>query len=130
MGVSLAGCLGEVTDVSTVGAPAITFASQITLTPDAPTAGRHVSVSLSLTSHCETSLDTDVDIRVIHASGRVLFEQTWSALLFHPEEVWDLTQGFLPATDDRGQATIWVTLTDHASGKVLWEDHSATLTLQ
>jgi hypothetical protein len=127
--LGLAGCLGQVDGVDAQGT-SFAWLSRITVTPDAPTAGRHVSMDLHLTSKCTDPVHTDVALRVVHSSGRVLYVQTWVDVFFHPEEVWDLSQGFLPASDDRGTATIWVTVVNHDSGAVLWQDSSSSVTLR
>ena len=44
----------------------------------------------------------------------------WRQVTFHPEEVWNLTQGFLSRTDERGAFAVVIETRESASGKVLW----------
>ena len=125
----LTGCMGQVGELSG-GEAQYDFKALVAVLPDKPVAGRRVHVSLDLSSHSNVLLTADVVVRVVRPDASVIYEEVWSAVKFHPEEVWSLTQGFLPGTDESGELSIEVLVLHHETGQLLWKDPAAlTLTL-
>lgn len=96
------------------------FVAAVKVNPSAPVAGRVVSLNLELLSRSNTLVVVDVVLRAVRADGSVLHEQVWREVTFHPEEAWNLSQGFLSRTDEGGAFEIVVEARESASGRVLW----------
>ncbi|MBE2250680.1 MAG: hypothetical protein IAE78_14175 [Myxococcus sp.] len=96
------------------------FIAEVKVNPTAPVAGRMVNVNLELLSRSNQLVVVDVVLRAVRADGSVLHEQVWREVTFHPEEVWNLTQGFLARTDERGAFEIVVEARESTSGRTLW----------
>ncbi len=122
--LGLSACVGQ---VGSLPADLVSYewAATVQVTPDAPVAGRHVSLNVELTSHSNVTVVTDVVFRMVRDDGRVVHEEKWSQVKFHPEEVWNLTQGFVPATDDNGHLRVEVVVYEHETGAELWRNAEA-----
>ena len=96
------------------------FFAEVQVNPTAPVAGRMVNLNLELSSRSNQLVVVDVIVRAVRADGSVMHEQVWRQVTFHPEEVWNLTQGFLSRTDERGAFDVVIETRESASGKVLW----------
>lgn len=120
--VLLSGCLGA----PSVDEPArYDFSVDVRVNPSTPVAGKHLSFNLELSSHSTVPVQVDVLLRALRADGSVLHEQAWNGLRFRPEETWNLSQGFLTRTGERGAFTVVVEARD-ASGEVLWRENAAS----
>lgn len=96
------------------------FFAEVQVNPTAPVAGRMVNLNLELSSRSNQLVVVDVILRAVRADGSVMHEQVWRQVTFHPEEVWNLTQGFLSRTDERGAFDVVIETRESVSGKVLW----------
>jgi len=101
------------------------WAASIDVTPDQPVTGSHMSFQVRLISHSNAEVVTDLVLSLVLADGRVLHEEHWDGVLFHPEEVWDLTQGFVPGSSDGGKAHFEVVVRRHDDGTELWRSSDA-----
>lgn len=113
------GCLGEVSSTPEELAR-YEFIAEVSVNPTVPVPGRSVNLNLELLSRSNTLVVVDVVVRAIRQDGTVLHEQVWREVTFHPEEVWNLTQGFIARTDEKGSFAITIETREAATGKVLW----------
>jgi len=102
------------------------FFAEVKVNPTAPVAGRMVNLNLELSSRSNQLVVVDVVLRAVRADGSVMHEQVWGGVTFHPQEVWNLTQGFLARTDERGAFDVVIEARESASGKVLWSGPGPT----
>jgi hypothetical protein len=125
--LAVAGCGG------TVGAVPDDFATykfdaKVAVNPTQPLANKRVSFTLEVTSSSNRAVKTDIVLKVISAQGETMYQSNWDDVLFHENEVWNLTQGFLP--DSNAAKTAWnvqITVRDHATGDVLFDQAAARL---
>jgi hypothetical protein len=127
--VMMTGCVGEYSSTPEELAR-YEWVAQVQVNPTAPVAGRSLSFNLELTSRSNTTVVVDIVLRAHRADGTLLHEQVWSGITFHPEEVWNLTQGFLTSTSERGQAVVTVELLDAETQRSLWTGEGPTLTFR
>lgn len=117
---ALGGCVGEVSELRT-DEVAYDFVASVQVNPERPTLGRAVHLQIELTSHSNQVVVTDVWVRVVRDGTRLVYEESFRGVTFHPEEVWSLSQGYLPATDDGGAPLdIEILVRDHETGELLW----------
>jgi hypothetical protein len=127
--VLLAACAGEFTSTPEELAR-YDFFAEVKLNPTEPVAGRMVNLNLELSSRSNQVAVVDVTLRAVRADGSVMYQRVWSDVTFHPEEVWNLTQGFLSRTDESGVFDIIIETRESASGKVLWTGAGFTSTFR
>lgn len=125
--LAVAGCGGT---VGTVPDDFVTyqFDAKVAVNPTQPLANKRVSFTLEVTSTSNRSVQTDIVLKVISAAGVTMYQSTWDDVLFHENEVWNLTQGFLP--DSNAAKTAWnvqITVREHATGNVLFDQSAAKL---
>lgn len=121
--VLLTGCLGA----PMADEPArYDFSADVRVNPSTPVAGRHLTFNLELSSHSTVPVQVDVFLRAVRADGSLLHEQEWTGLHFRPEETWNLSQGFLTGTRERGPFTVVVEARDASRGEVLWREDAAS----
>jgi hypothetical protein len=119
-------------DVGTIPEDYVTYgftASVAIATPD-PTPGRQVSFTVAVTSVGNTPVHCDVILHVVSdGSGGDIYDQRWDNVLFQPQAQWDLTNGFLPATDVKSTYHLEVEVRRHDTGELLEDNKQAgTLT--
>lgn len=124
--VALSGCLGTASELPEDGAH-YDFDTTISVLTAQPQAGRQLSFNLEISSHSDTLVTVDILLRVLNPDDKIIHTETWSAVVFHPEEIWNLTQGFITASDDRGPLRIEVLVLDHETGEELWRERELTL---
>ncbi|MCU0700879.1 MAG: hypothetical protein MUC96_30600 [Myxococcaceae bacterium] len=125
----LTGCVGEYSSTPEELAR-YEWVAQVKVNPTAPVAGRQVSFNLELTSHSNTMVVVDIVLRAHRADGSLLHEQVWSGVTFRPQEVWNLTQGFITSTSERGNATVSVEVLEGSTQRSLWSAPGPTLTFR
>lgn len=96
------------------------FVADVKVNPTAPVAGRNMSLSVELVSRSNTLVVVDVVLRAIRPDGTQMHEQVWRDVKFRPEEVWNLTQGFVPRNDEKGTFSIVVEARESGTDKLLW----------
>ena len=106
------------------------FFAEVKVNPTAPVAGRMVNVNLELSSRSNQLVVVDVILRAVRADGSVMNEQVWPRVTFHPEEVWNLTQGFISRNDEKGAFTVVVETRAAGTDKVLWFGGGPSLTFR
>lgn len=115
--VLLTGCTAAVGDLPQ---DVLAFGATALMQPELPRPGQAVSVQLEVTSASNVVVLTNVEMLVEDGEGRQVGYREWKGVQFHPEEVWNLTDDFLPPTDTfAADWRVQLTLTDAASGATL-----------
>ena len=125
--LALTGCRGVASDLPS-DVVTYKFDAKVSVNPTAPQANRRVSFNLEVTSASSQSVKTDVVLKVVSEQKETMYESVWSDVLFHENEVWNLTQGFL-AESDAGRK-VWavkLTVKNHATNEILYDQSLATL---
>jgi hypothetical protein len=120
------GCRGVAGDLPT---DLITykFDGKVLVNPAQPVTNKRVSINLELTSASARSVQTDIVLKVVSKEA-TMYESTWDKVLFHENEVWNLTQGFLPDSDaNKKPWQVQIQIRDHDSGQVLYDQALARL---
>jgi hypothetical protein len=123
------GCMGEVSSTPEELAK-YDFIAEVKVNPTTPVAGRTVSLNLELLSRSNTLVVVDVVLRAIRQDGTVLHEQVWREVKFHPEEVWNLTQGFVSRNDEKGAFAITIEARESGTDKLLWTGDGPSLSFR
>ncbi len=97
LALALVGC-GPVADIHTEEV-SYKFEATVAVNPTAPQANQRVLLNLEVTSSSNRPVKTDITLTVLNAEGQVKYESLWEDVYFHENEVWNLTQGFLPDSD-------------------------------
>ncbi len=104
------------------------FDAKVAINPTQPVAKERVSFSLEVTSSSNAAVKTDIILKVVNAKNETQYESNWDNVLFHENEVWNLTQGFLPDSNAINAAwTVQIVVKDHATGEVLFDQAAAKL---
>ena len=125
--LAVAGCRGAVGELPE-DFVTYKFEAKVAVNPTQPLANKRVSFNLEVTSSSNRAVKTDIGLKVINPSGETMYQSTWDEVLFHENEVWNLTQGFLP--DSNAGKSAWdvqITVKDHATGNVLFNQSAAKL---
>lgn len=123
------GCLGEAS-ATPEELKRYEFIADVKVNPETPVAGRMVNLNVELVSHSSDLVTVDVVLRAIRTDGTQLHEQIWRDVTFHPEEVWNLTQGFISRNDEKGAFTVVVETRQAGTEKVLWFGGGPSLTFR
>jgi hypothetical protein len=127
--VTVTACVGE-TSSTPEELARYDWVAQVKANPTAPIAGRSLSFNLELTSRSNTTVVVDIALRARRTDGSLMHEQVWSGVKFRPEEVWNLTQGFITSTSERGETAVTVELLDAETQRSLWTGEGPTLTFR
>jgi hypothetical protein len=112
------GCLGEASDLPEELA---VYDFKATVGPSATEApGGSYNVSLEVTSLGNTTVETDIVLKVTRTDGTPVTERHFSRVVFHPDENWVLGESFLPGSSDRGTLNFEVIVYRHDTGEELW----------
>lgn len=125
--LALTGCRGVAGDLP---ADVITyrFDAKVAVNPTAPQANRRVNFNLEITSSSNKSVKTDVVLKVVSKENETMAEVVWTDVLFHENEVWNLTQGFLADSDaGRKPWAVKIVVTNRETNAVLFDQSIATL---
>jgi hypothetical protein len=113
----LAGCNAAVGDLPQ---DVLAFGATALMQPAVPRPGQAVSVQLEVTSASNVTVLANVELLVEDGAGRQVGYREWTGVQFHPEEVWNLTDDFLPPTDTfAADWRVQLTMTDAATGATL-----------
>jgi hypothetical protein len=123
------GCLGEAS-ATPEELKRYDFIAEVKVNPTTPVAGRMVNLNVELVSHSSDLVVVDVVLRAIRTDGTQLHEQIWRDVTFHPEEVWNLTQGFISRNDEKGAFTVVIETRAAGTDKVLWFGGGPSLTFR
>ena len=127
LSLALAGCGG---DVGSLPADSVTykFDAKVAVNPTQPVANERLTFVLEVTSASNREVKTDVVLKVVSADSETMYESKWDEVLFHENEVWNLTQGFLPDSNAAKKAwTVQIVVKDHVTGEVLYDQAAAKL---
>lgn len=104
------------------------FDATVLVNPTQPQVNQRVSFTLEVTSDSSVSVKTDIELTVISKEGETMYESTWNEVLFHENEVWNLSQGFLADSDAaRKPWAVNLLVRNHASRAILFNQSIATL---
>ena len=112
------GCVGEASDLPEELAVYDFTATVGPSTTETP--GGSYNVSLEVTSLGNTTVETDIVLKVTRADGTPVTERHFKQVVFHPDENWVLGESFLPGSNDRGPLTFEVIVYRHDTGEELW----------
>lgn len=113
----LAGCSGTVGELPN---DVFAFGATAQMRPEVPRPGQSVSVQLEVTSASNVEVLTNVELLVVDGDGRQVGYREWKGVKFRPEEVWNLTDAFLPSTNSFGADwRVQLTVSDAATGAQL-----------
>jgi hypothetical protein len=125
----LGGCLGEAAATPEELAR-YEFVADVKVNPSTPIAGRQVSFNLELTSRSNQAVVVDVILRAVRANKTTIHEQIWRDVSFRPEEVWNLTQGFVSNTNEKGEASVVIETREAGTEKTLWMGSGPSITFK
>jgi len=126
--MTTSGCLGTASDLPDEQVR-YDFGTTVSVLTTSPSPGRRLNFNLEITSHSDVMVTVDILIRVYNPDGKIIHTDPWNEVVFHPEEIWNLTQGFVTATDDVGPLRLEILVLDHTTGEELWSQPDA-LTVQ
>lgn len=106
------------------------FVAAVRVNPTAPQPGRNVSLSVELVSRSNALVTVDVVLKAVRPDGSIMHTQVWREVKFHPEEVWNLTQGFVPRNDEKGTFAIELETLESGTDKLLWQGDGPSLTFR
>ena len=69
-----------------------------------------------------TTVNCDVVLRVVSEKGEEIYSQRWEDVRFEPDSPWNLSNGFLPATDVEKTYKLSVEVRRHGTGELLYAD--------
>ncbi len=125
--LALTGCRGE---VGALPSDFVTyrFEAKVAVNPIQPVPNSRVSFNLEVTSASSKSVKTDIVLRVVSQQNEVMYESMWNDVLFHENEVWNLTQGFLADSDAaRKPWAVKILVKNLDTNEVLFDQSIATL---
>ena len=82
------------------------FDAKVAVNPTVPMPNQRVLLNLEVTSASTRAVKTDIYLTVLNQDGKAVYESLWEDVLFHENEVWNLTQGFLPDSDAKSSWTV------------------------
>jgi hypothetical protein len=123
------GCVGEYSSTPEELAR-YEWVAEVKVNPTLPVAGRPLSFNLELTSRSNTLVVVDIALRAHRADGTLLHEQVWRGVKFHPEEVWNLTQGFITSTNEKGEAVVSLEVLETETQRSLWSGPGPSFTFR
>jgi hypothetical protein len=86
-----------------------------------PQPGRYVDFIVEVNSTGNIAVECDVIMRVLSvSSGEEIYAQRWDRVMFQPDSPWNLSNGFLPATDVEASYKLSVEVRRHATGDLLY----------
>jgi hypothetical protein len=98
----------------------VAFGATALMQPAVPRPGQAVSVQLEVTSASNVTVLANLEMLVEDGEGRQVGYREWKGVQFHPEEVWNLTDDFLPPTDTfAADWRVQLTMIDAATGATL-----------
>lgn len=99
--------------------PTYSFNAQAVVSPAVPEPGRRTQVALEVRSASSAPLTVDIEVRV-YSGSKLAYEQKWADVPTRPEEVLDVRQDFLPASDAKEKFTTDIRVTSHEDGAALF----------
>ena len=128
LALALTGCGGGVVGELPADSVSYKFDAKVAVNPTQPQANKRVNFNLEVTSSSNTSVKTDIVLKVVSKEGETMYESAWNDVLFHENEVWNLTQGFLADSDAaRKPWGVKIVVTNIATKEVLYDQTIATL---
>lgn len=98
------------------------FEASVEVATAAPQPGRRVDLVVEVRSTGNTTVNCDVVLRVVSEKGEEIYSQRWEDVRFEPDSPWNLSNGFLPATDVEKTYKLSVEVRRHGTGELLYAD--------
>jgi hypothetical protein len=103
------------------------FEAKLLVVTATPQPGRRVDFTLDLKSTGNIAVECDVIMRILAVSnGEEIYTQRWERVMFQPNSPWNLSNGFLPATDVETTYNVSIEVRRHATGDLLFSDADAS----
>jgi hypothetical protein len=126
--LALTGCGGGVAGELPADSVSYKFEAKVAVNPVAPQPNSRVNFYLEVTSASTHAVETDITLSVVSKENEVMYESVWNEVLFHENEVWNLTQGFLADSDAaRKSWAVRIVVKNRKTGEVLFNQTIATL---
>ncbi|MBS1149268.1 MAG: hypothetical protein H6Q89_966 [Myxococcaceae bacterium] len=125
--LALTGCRGQAGELPEE-VITYSFDAKVAVNPTMLQTNKRVSFNLEVTSASNRTVKTDIVLKVVSKDGETAYESIWNDVLFHENEVWNLTQGFLPASDAaRKPWSVTILVRNQETQEVLFNQSIATL---
>lgn len=125
MALGLSACGGEISDLP---GPITGFDALVSATPDKVQPGQWVRFELQMKSRFKTPVVVNLALRLVEdATNKVVFIQRWEKVHFEADEVYNITQNYLSATDTgRTPHRVELEATSVDTGEVVWTESALT----
>jgi hypothetical protein len=113
-------------DIGNIPADFSTYSFQASgeiMTAD-PQPGRLVDFNVAITSTGNTPVHCDVTLNVVAPDESQIYTQQWADVLFEPNNQWNLSNGFLPATDVEKSYSFEILVRRHDDGELMLDNKS------
>lgn len=123
--LALVGCGGEIGELPQ---PLTGFDAAVNATPYKVQPGQWVRFELQMKSRFKTPVEVNLALRLVEdATNKVVFTQRWEKVHFEADEVYNITQNYLSATDTgRTAHRVELEATAVDTGEVVWTQSAAT----
>ncbi len=121
----LPACGGEIGNIPADFSTYSFQASAQVMTTD-PEPGRRVDFNVAITSTGNTPVHCDVTLNVVAPDGSQIYTQQWADVLFEPNNEWNLSNGFLPATDVEKTYSFEILVRRHDDGALMLDAQNVT----
>lgn len=125
--LALTGCRGVASELP-ADLVSYKFEARVAVNPTTPQANRRVSFNLEVISSSTHKVKTDIILKVVSEQNETMYESIWNDVLFHENEIWNLTQGFIPDSDaGRKPWLVKILVRNIATNETLYNQSIATL---
>jgi hypothetical protein len=124
---ALFGCGGEIGAVDEKYTES--FDAVVQATPEKVQPGQWVKFQLQVTNKFSKPMQVDLFLRLVEdATNKVVFTQRWESVRFELDEVYNISQNYLSATDTkRTLHRVELEARSVETGEVVWTDVGATI---
>lgn len=128
LSLALVGCGPGIAGELPADTISYSFNAKVAVNPTQPMANRRVNLALEVTSTSNQSVKTEIVLKVVSKEGETMYSTVWSDVLFHENEVWNLSQDFLADSDAaRKPWAVRIVVSNTMTNAVLYEQSIATL---
>jgi hypothetical protein len=105
------------------------FDAVVMATPEKVQPGQWVKFQLQVTNKFSKPMQVDLFLRLVEdATNKVVFTQRWESVRFELDEVYNISQNYLSATDTkRTMHRVELEARSVETGEVVWTDVGATI---
>ena len=125
--LALLGCGGQIGDVDAKYTES--FDAVVHATPEKVQPGQWVKFQLQVTNKFSKPMQVDLFLRLVEdETNKVVFTQKWEGVRFELDEVYNISQNYLSATDTRRTVhRVELEARSIETGDVVWTDVGATI---